>query len=381
MKTLHIHIGTPKTATTALQFFCMENAGQLAKEGYCYPAFPFHYPGSNEFHNGSFLLGIIKDENGNRDTLQEEKNFREGMDIVKKNFLEYDHVILSHEGIWRRVDSEKKDFWDIMMREAKEGNFRIHVIVYLRRQDQYFLSNWNQRIKRLASGETIEEFTEQVDRERLDYYGKLKKLSAIVGKENITVRRFEKGRFEGGSIFSDFLSVFHLPLTEEYKFPGEARNTGLYGNTHEIKRVLNSLPQMEDRKQNRYMRDILRDCSKISGEKYPNEMWSKEEISAFLEEYRMDNEKVAEEYLNEPGTDLFDDTIADLPKWQKDNPYMTDDLIRFFGVAVLRLHQENLELKQQLKKQSENTELSFYKIKHPFWAFSQKIKKKSGSEK
>lgn len=150
---------------------------------------------------------------------------------------------------------------------------------------------------------------------------------------------------------------------------------------HEVKRVLNGLPQMNDRKQHRYLLDILQECSKMSGEKYPNEMWAKEEIAAFLEEYREGNQKVAEEYLHEPGAELFEDTIEDLPKWQKDNPYMTDDLIRIFGVAVLKLHQENLELRQKLKQESDNINMSFYKIKHPFWTISQKIKKKLGFEK
>ena len=39
MKTLHVHIGTPKTATTAIQHFCKENAKILAEKGFCYPIF------------------------------------------------------------------------------------------------------------------------------------------------------------------------------------------------------------------------------------------------------------------------------------------------------------------------------------------------------
>ena len=60
---------------------------------------------------------------------------------------------------------------------------------------------------------------------------------------------------------------------------------------------------------------------------------------------------------------------------------MTDDLIRIFGVAVLQLHQENLELRQKLKQESDNINMSFYKIKHPFWTIFHKIKKKLGFEK
>ena len=314
MKTLHIHIGTPKTATTAIQFFCMENAELLAKEGYCYPLFPFDYAGSNKSHNGSFLLGMLRDENGKRNTEQEEINFRKGMNIVKKLFLEYDHIILSHEGIWHKADVEKKenkDFWKMMMQEAEEGGFLIHIIVYLRRQDEYFLSNWNQRIKRVCSKETIEEYSKRIDRHRFDYYEKLEQISEIVGKENITVRCFDKRMFEGGSIYSDFLSIFGIALTDEYDISQNIRNTGLYGNMHEVKRVMNALPSMKNEEIQMFVINILRECSDISSKQYPCEMYSKEEISDFLEMYKQGNQKIAEEYLNESETELFDYTIKE----------------------------------------------------------------------
>ena len=34
MKTLYVHIGTPKTATTSLQHFCDENEKILEEQGY-----------------------------------------------------------------------------------------------------------------------------------------------------------------------------------------------------------------------------------------------------------------------------------------------------------------------------------------------------------
>ena len=43
MKTLYIHIGTPKTGTTSLQHFCTENAKLFEEQGYCYPIFPHKF--------------------------------------------------------------------------------------------------------------------------------------------------------------------------------------------------------------------------------------------------------------------------------------------------------------------------------------------------
>ena len=34
MKTLYLHIGTPKTGTTSIQHFCYDNMNRLSEEGY-----------------------------------------------------------------------------------------------------------------------------------------------------------------------------------------------------------------------------------------------------------------------------------------------------------------------------------------------------------
>ena len=361
MKTLHVHIGTPKTATTAIQHFCKENAKILAEKGFCYPIFPFRYPENSDAHNGRFLWAKLFDENGVRDRKQEEINFRKGMEIVKRLFETYNDIIVSDESIWRAMDSEKKDFWNVLEQEAKENGFSLHAIVYLRRQDKYYLSHWNQQVKKHRLEEPFDVYIgKRTGRLRLDYYWKLERMASVIGKECITVRRYDRETFQGGSIYSDFLSVFGLELTEEYTMAQEIRNIGLYGNTHEIKRILNSLSLMQDEKQQKYFLKLLQECSEISKKRYPCAMMSKDEISKFLEAHRAGNEKIAEEYLHETGTELFDYAIEDMPKWEKTNPYMLDDLICFIGVAVAMLHKENEDLKNAWKK------TFFGKLRHRF---------------
>lgn len=350
MKTLHIHIGTAKTATTAIQAFCKENAKVFRKKGYCYPIFPFRYSGKAKSHNGSFLQTAIRDQNGMRDKEQEKENFKKGMKTIHRLFWFYDNVVLSDEGIWRGMDMERKRIWKKLLQEAEKGKFRLHVVVYLRRQDEYYLSHWNQQVKKRCAQETVEEYFWKVDTNRGDYYGKLERMAAIVGKENITVRRFENGKFKGGSIYSDFLDAIGLSMTEEYHVSDKVRNPGLYGNTVEIKRVLNALPQMKEEDIQLFMVQILWECERFSKKEYPCTFYDKEKAEKFLSAYLPGNKKVAEEYLHEPGADLFDVQTSELPTWQKDNPYMIDDLIRFAGEAIMCLYQKNRELRQELEE-------------------------------
>lgn len=378
MKTLHVHIGTPKTGTTSIQNFCVDNEALLNRQGYCYPLFPYSYPQVAKIRNGHFLFGRLLDKDGKRDRQQEEAICQEGMQKLHKLFLKYDNIILSDEDIWRNMDDTKKTLWADLQKEAGQGGFGIHVIVYLRRQDKFFISNWNQNVKlRLGKFSVVsfDEFLERGNKKtRLEYYKKLERMAGVVGRENITVRRFDGGEFVGGSIYADFMQAIGLTLTEEYRISDGVRNSGLYGNTHEIKRILNGLPQMSDRSVNKFFTERLRECSQISSQSYPSEMMSKEEIRAFLDIYGPDNRRIAEEYLGEPGAELFDNTIKDLPKWQKENPYMQDDLIRFAGATAISLYQENQEMRQAIK---DLTNFRFH-IRHPFKTVLRRIKRGRG---
>ena len=57
MRTLYVHIGTPKTATTSIQMFCVENQKVLNKQSYSYPLLDFVYPHVAHRRNGHFLVG------------------------------------------------------------------------------------------------------------------------------------------------------------------------------------------------------------------------------------------------------------------------------------------------------------------------------------
>ena len=122
MKTLWIHIGMPKTASTAIQEFCRENAQALAAHGFCYPIFPISYTGVARVRNGHFLMGLSKALGAVRDLEQEERDFQKGMQIVNETFQRYDNVILSDEGIWRSMDIEKKNLWVRMAEEAQKDS-------------------------------------------------------------------------------------------------------------------------------------------------------------------------------------------------------------------------------------------------------------------
>lgn len=383
MKTLYLHIGTPKTATTAIQNFCWDNREVLEKQGYCYPLFEYRFFNVQKYRNAHFLVGRIKDENGTRQYGQEQEIVREGIGEIRSLFEKYDSIILSDEGIWNRGFFQDTNCWERLKEGLKGDEITIKVIVYLRRQDDFLFSWWNQQVKEGMLASSVlswEEVVEKLPYIKLDYYDILTKISAYVGKENITVRLFDKRYFVKGTIQSDFLEAVHLEYTEEYRVLVPMQNPSLTKNNIEIKRILNMLPDLGQR-ENNYFRKVLTDLSGENPEESRNSMFSEEENKRFLEKYKEGNAKIAKEYLGKDG-DLFDDTYQADGKWQVDNEQMMRDVIRFFGTTVLYMMEENRllkekdkALKEQLEVQKQHINNIRYKMKHPVKAVSEKLKR------
>lgn len=341
MKVLYIHIGTPKTATTAIQEFCLDNQEALNQKGYCYPVFPFEYPDAPQTRNGHFLVGVAHDFGLEGIEEKEQKEFREGLDTVNSLFENYDNVILSDEIIWRSTFSKRKSLWEELKKESEAGGFQVKVIVYLRRQDTFCVSWWNQLVKmgtRDVAREGLKVYMENVPPAmQLDYYKKLEKISIILGRDNVLVRRFGKEYFEGGSIYTDFLQTVGLKLEDGFTVAKDIRNYSLEGNNHEIKRILNSL-QMNP-VQNKFILQVLTDCSQVSEKMHSFAMLSKEEIQEFMERYEEGNRRIVQDYLKGEG-ELFHIGEIKKPVWKQENPYMQEDILRFIGKGFIYLLEE-----------------------------------------
>lgn len=358
MKTLYLHIGTTKTGTTAIQSFCIGNQEVLGKKGYCYPLFSYRYKDVSERRNAHFLLAEASDRNAGI--------FREGMDKIHSLFREYPNIILSDEGIWSAQYGQRMEMWRALRAEAKEGGFQVKVIVYLRRQDMYLISGWNQMVKSgigNGAGKPWKDYVAELAYiNKMNYATHLKKIAAFWGRENLAVRRFEPGHFVGGTIYSDFLHTVGLAMTEEYRAEQPMRNTRLAGNTHEIQRVLNGMPGMKPAYHS-FFRQALLSYAELSGAEYPCEMFSRAEAEAFMDHYKEENRRVSEAYFG--GGELFETGWKDVPKWEKDNPHMQDDLIRFVGACCMLLMEDNLRLGRQIDEVKE-------RLRHPIRELSRR---------
>lgn len=349
MKTLYIHIGTPKTATTSLQHFCDENESILEEQSYCYPIFPHKFKGVSITRNGSFLGYVSSNKKGKRNQLEEEKLFRQGMDMVLDNFKKFDNVILSEEATWSAAFRRGKPYiWERLHQEAQEHGYEIKIIVYLRRQDSLADSWWKQKVKvgrRIYSTSTWEEFVSDPSQLEFDYYDAIKKIEAVFGKDNIIIRRFGKQYFKNGSIYEDFMEALGVKYSSQFVITEGKRNNSLFGNSHEIKRVLNKLGM--NKHDRLFFKRIVREISDNHTDLKGETMFSSEEALEFMEQYREGNRKLMQEYFGKD-EDLFDMDFSKNKKWVLNNTEMERDIITLIGHVTVQLRQENRELQNRL---------------------------------
>lgn len=377
MKTLYLHIGTPKTATSSIQQFLSRNRSVLRSHGFCYPKSIMKYPNVKSNRNAHFLIGRLYCEDGTRDLEEERHAYSAGMEQFHACLKECDNVILSDESLWKASTYLNQNLFEDLQHDAEQYHYQIKIIVYLRRQDQFLISRWNQFVKsRVQETLTFQDHLNEVLRKEkliLDYAGKLKKMTAIFGKENLIVRRFDPESWVNGSILHDFMDCVGLPLTADFIIPKNPVNLGLKGNTVEIKRSINQNHQLSA-EDNSYLTHVLLAMSEDSESRYPCNMLSPAEIQSLLQLFQDGNDCVATEYIQD-GKPLFDYTIKDLPKWEPQNSYMQEDLIQFFSTLAAQLHKENEALRQELISTQRGLEELRNKLKHPFRTVKKRLRK------
>ena len=317
----------------------------------------------------------------------EKEYFEEGLQQIRTAFGTYDHVILTDESIWHALSYSKKSLLQELKKEADEQKYQIKVIVYLRRQDGLLISRWNQEVKQNFNSVavmTCEEYlaaSEKKEKKIYQYAQKLDEIAAVIGKNNLIVRRFSPKSWKDGSIIHDFMHEIGLDVTEKFQELEESENLRLDKNTTEIKRILNKSEFLTE-KEISYFRRFLKEISKDYIKEENTEMLAKEELQQFLELYAKENERVAEEYIGD-GQPLFSNEVKDLPKWNPQNEKMQEEIIQFFAAVTMDLRRTNEIQRQkinqqekrirQLEKRANEFVMFRDKAKHPFRTIWKKL--------
>ncbi|MCH5266853.1 MAG: hypothetical protein J1E62_00805 [Lachnospiraceae bacterium] len=353
MKTLYLHIGTPKTGTTAIQYFCHTNYDILLQRGLCYPDLGFRFPGIGQNRNAYFLSHRHYDAQKNRLYDAEERERESGFAKLEKLFSRYNTVVLSDEHIWNEEEIDETRLKEIQERVAKMGAV-VKVIVYLRRQDQVIESYWAQQVKedlQLSFSKYIKE--NKYTYFQLDYQKRLQVFANALGKENVIVRCYEKGQYQGAehTILSDFLSIFGVESAGNFRNSNTVQNVSLHGIYLEVKRLLNQNPAYQT-KQNfivKWLQKVQESREKTAYIKV--NYFSDKQREEYLARYESGNKYIAKEFLGREDGILFYDISKGQTKKKKIS-YKKKDMIAICGDVIAMQEKEIQELKKKLEQKS-----------------------------
>jgi len=282
-KKLFIHIGTPKTGTSSLQWFLYNNYDKLLEQGILYPKSiveschnPKQQPLFSCIHSGN--------ANGLNALLQ-----RISSEITPSAAF----IIVSSEGFYHHTDELTENSWHLIRQLGRLYDLRI--IVFLRPQADYIESMYRQYMKNpkginveYGSGLTIQELMARPKlKQNMDYYGSLMRWAATVGEDNVIVREYSSG------VIDDFISLFDLDAG--FNKSDIVRNTSITRQMAEILRRVN--PLFDNKKRNiliQQMESFLR--------RYPvkddKTLLSPRERSELYEHYRNGNDLVSQKWLH-----------------------------------------------------------------------------------
>ena len=154
MGELILHIGTRKTGTSALQKFFKYNREALLRNGVDYVQFTrqkaltFLTSRNGVFLTEYFRALVLQEEANNR-VSDFEENYNRLANALKgeQRVLISDENFSNYEYMSDGVQYDMEKFWREAARAVKElGSSKTTVIVYLRRQDEYVLSNWKEKV-------------------------------------------------------------------------------------------------------------------------------------------------------------------------------------------------------------------------------------------
>ncbi len=218
MNKLYLHIGMGKTGTSAIQYFLYENKEILKSQNIEYPLTENYFIDKDNdvtSGNGDVIIDFI---------------FKEQYDEIfeyLEDLLEKSDVLISSEILLYYFGKNIDLLYDIVEK------FNGVVILYIRKQDEYFNSLVNQwtKLKSLSDTNCLSSVHES--------YFYIMKIINNINENRLIVKPYEKEQFKKENIIDDFLECLDLELDDKYKTNTRKINNGLPPVAYKIKQEYN----------------------------------------------------------------------------------------------------------------------------------------------
>ncbi|MFZ8143292.1 hypothetical protein [Alteromonas macleodii] len=177
-----IHVGPPKSGTSAVQKWLTENRERLIVQGFYYPE---HDVDKNGISSGNLFALFESSPNGNLEFSNKRFALLEKNAVLKKCHT----VILSSEFFFQHIV--------MLAKKLPEATF----LAYIRFPLEVFESSYNQSVKRHGNTQAFGVSERPLHYQLQDLINKMK----VAGTKRFKLRPYLKECFYGGNLISDFL--------------------------------------------------------------------------------------------------------------------------------------------------------------------------------
>lgn len=287
---LHLHIGTHKTGTTSIQNFLKKNRSLLRKQNFLYPCLPFR---SNHKELGK-ALNIKNNKFNPQLALKIWEKYKTSHDNYIDTIISYEGFSMlgggSKEVSKRKIHFLKKIF----------NPYRIHIILYIRKQDDWLPSFYNQRVKSRCNSQTWDEYLNRHLKAPLRLDRSIRFWEETIKAAKVSIRIYPAQSLVNGGIVEDFCDTIGIKLPPKIKLT-KRKNNALSPKYLKIKRYANKLnpPNFV----NKVLRILFEYLSSFDHER-PQTRLTIEDRKKINDCYKQSNKKIAQKYF---GRDqLFD---------------------------------------------------------------------------
>ncbi|MGY5584085.1 DUF4422 domain-containing protein [Vibrio cincinnatiensis] len=297
MKSIIVHIGMHKTASSSIQKILSIETNLLNNSKI---VFPVSGRINNEMHH-ALAYDIIESFNTSYKFFYGSNAKGKSWDNLYSELGNDNRdVVLSSEEFYRILTICGIDGLTKLKDKLLKLSNNLKIIVYLRKQDDFFNSAYNQCIKFDNIIFTPAELGSKLKINELDYYQQLSAWAHVFGKENLIVRSFDKNLLYKNDIIHDFFKIINIPLNSDVNIDYN-ENVSLPLSFLEIRRQINSIdieyPKFRDE-----INKIINDLSYVDSFKNVFSM-SKYYYESNVETWDDVNNKISKEFLN--GDELF----------------------------------------------------------------------------
>ena len=246
-----LHIGAPKTGSSAIQRFCRRNRKMLASSGFYYPDHSIDNNGVSGGH--SFVSGPLLQDN----LELAEKNFNICLQEARRRKLP---LLLSAEGFYRKAEA---------LARMTQG-LNVRVIGFFRSPVEALVSAHNQMVKRHFLAQRLKTFCQQkVMQENANLSGEcLHHWADTFGDAQCFFLPYDSAAYRESSIELDFLQAIGVQAEQRERFHLDRQwvNRSYTPAALELKRLLNSVLTTADEALNRDIDTFLQGYSDRSDE-------------------------------------------------------------------------------------------------------------------